>query len=78
MKTNPIKRILIPTDFSETGILAVKHAALMTQLCQAELHLLHAVEIPVSAFNIYNAELIREDISEIEKSAERKPLPIKI
>jgi hypothetical protein len=32
MKANPIKRVLIPTDFSETGIFAIKHAALLTQL----------------------------------------------
>ncbi len=39
-----IKNILIPTDFSETANLAVAHGALMANLFNAKIFLLHSVE----------------------------------
>jgi nucleotide-binding universal stress UspA family protein len=44
-----IKRILIPTDFSETAQLAVAHGAYMAHLFKAKVFLLHAVEAEVYA-----------------------------
>jgi len=44
-----IKRILIPTDFSETARLAVMHGAYMAHLFNAKLFLLHAIETEVYA-----------------------------
>src|SRR5579872_552177 len=41
MKTISIKKILIPTDFSETGMLALEHAIFLSRLLKAELYLLH-------------------------------------
>ncbi len=72
MKVNPIKRILTPTDFSKNGNLAVKQAASIASEHKAELHILHAVEIPVSAFNIYSYDMLQEDISAIVKVAQNK------
>jgi len=39
-----IKRILIPTDFSETAELAIQHGIYMTRLFNAKLFLLHSIE----------------------------------
>ncbi len=44
-----IKRILIPTDFSETAQLAVAHGAYMAHLFKAKVFLLHAIEAEVYA-----------------------------
>jgi nucleotide-binding universal stress UspA family protein len=38
-----VKRILIPTDFSETADLALEHASHLAKLCNAEIVLLHVV-----------------------------------
>jgi nucleotide-binding universal stress UspA family protein len=50
MKTKQPKRVLVPTDFSETGQLAIQHAAMITRLCKADLYLLHVVETPEAGF----------------------------
>src|SRR5579863_1209381 len=42
-----IKRILIPTDFSETAQLAVEHGTYMAHLFKAKIFLLHAVKSAV-------------------------------
>jgi|SRR6185312_7490835 len=44
-----IKRILIPTDFSETAELAVAHGAYMANLFNAKIFLLHTLQYPVYA-----------------------------
>ena len=44
MKAFMIKRILVPIDFSETGMFAIEHAAYMAKLCSAHLYLLHVVK----------------------------------
>lgn len=67
MKPLKIKQILIPTDFSKTGLLAVKHAAFMARLFKADLHLLHAIEISDATYNIYNPAIIIRDLMEVEK-----------
>ena len=67
-----IKKILIPTDFSKTSILAVEHAAFMARLFKAELHLLHAIEISETTYSIYNPAIIIRDLIEIEKVAQEQ------
>ncbi|HEV7232007.1 MAG TPA: universal stress protein [Bacteroidia bacterium] len=52
MKKFNISRILIPTDFSETGMLAIEHGAYMARLFAAELHLLHVIEVNEYAYDI--------------------------
>ena len=68
MKTNKISRILVPTDFSETGKLAVEHAAYMAQLYNAELFLVHLIEVPVLLPNVYEASVMMHDIDDVEKT----------
>ena len=78
MKTQNINRILIPLDFSETGLLALDHAAFMARLFKADLYLLHVVEIIELAYNVYGPILLDSpflkirDNEEIEKIASEK------
>lgn len=53
MKNKPdFRRILVPTDFSETGSLAVAHAAFLARLTKAELFLLHVIPATTYSFDI--------------------------
>lgn len=72
MKTFQINKILIPTDFSKTSLLAVEHAAFMARLCKADIYLLHAVEISESTYSIYNPAVVFIDIKAIEKIATKQ------
>lgn len=73
METQKINRILIPVDFSETGLLALKHAAFMARLFKADLYLLFVVEIIDFPFNLNTPVLITaHDYDAIEKAAEEK------
>lgn len=67
MKTLQIKKILIPIDFSKTGLLALEHAAFMARLHKADLYLLHAIELSDSIYSIYDPTIILRDIKEIEE-----------
>lgn len=69
MKKFQIRKILIPTDFSKTSLLAVEQAAFMAQLCKADLYLLHMVEISDTVYNIYNPAVVINDYGEVEKLA---------
>ena len=72
MKTLQLKNILIPTDFSQTGLLAVEHAAFMAKLCKADLYLLHAVDIPEAIYMIYDPAIVMPDFKEVDAIAEKK------
>lgn len=73
METHKINRILIPVDFSETGLLALKHGAFMARLFKADLYLLFVVEIIDFPFNLNTPVLITaHDYNAIEKSATDK------
>jgi len=72
MKTFAIKRILVPTDFSETGKLAIEHAAYMAKLCKAHLYLLHVVESFEYAYSEYEPEIIVKDLEGVQSVATEK------
>jgi nucleotide-binding universal stress UspA family protein len=69
MKPFQIKNILIPTDFSKTGALAIEHASFMARLFKANIFLLHVIEIKESAYDVYNQGLAINDLKSIEKIA---------
>lgn len=62
-------KILIPLDFSETSMLAVKHGAFMAQTLKSELYLLHVVNAPFIAQNMFLPVVNVEDHSDVEKKA---------
>jgi len=62
-----INRILIPTDFSETGLLAVEHGAFMARVFKADLYLLHVIEGMEFTYNVYNPIVMIRDVSEMQE-----------
>lgn len=69
MKTFEVKRILVPTDFSETGMLAIEHAAYMAKLCKARLFFLHVVESFEYAYSEYEPEVLVKDLEGVQTVA---------
>ena len=52
MTKAPIKKILIPIDFSETSLLAIEHGAFLAKLYKADIVLVHVVEHTFHKFSI--------------------------
>ncbi|MFL5764272.1 MAG: universal stress protein [Bacteroidia bacterium] len=72
MKTHEIKRILIPLDFSETSLLALEQGAYMARLFDAELYLLHVIEMIEFAYSIYDPSVaVPVDTEAIERNVEK-------
>jgi nucleotide-binding universal stress UspA family protein len=65
MKKLNIQRILIPMDFSETGLLALEHGAFMARLFKADIYLLHVIELLEYSFATYDP-LATVDTGEME------------
>lgn len=65
-------RILIPVDFSDTSLLAIKHGAFIAQFTKADLSLLHVVNIPFISQDMFVPLVNFEDQSGIEKKAMQK------
>lgn len=64
--------VLIPVDFSETSLLAIKHGAFFAQLTKANLHLLHIINSNFGAQNMFLPKVAIEDFSDIESKAMAK------
>ncbi|MEO5644956.1 MAG: universal stress protein [Bacteroidia bacterium] len=71
MKLN-IKKILVPTDFSETGLLALEHASYLARLVNADLLLLHVLPLNEYHFEIPEPVMRIENHDEINKIVEQK------
>ncbi|CAN5408301.1 universal stress protein [soil metagenome] len=71
MKMN-IKKILVPTDFSETGLLALEHASFLARLVKAELILLHVLPLSEYHFEIPEPVMRIDNLEEINKIVEQK------
>ncbi|MEO6882666.1 MAG: universal stress protein [Bacteroidia bacterium] len=67
-----IQKILIPIDFSETSLLAVKHGAFMAKLYKADICLLHVFEKQWSHFNVILPQVQIEDLSGFTNKIEAK------
>ena len=72
MKTFEIKKILVPIDFSETGLMALDHATYMAQLFKARLFLLHVVEVNEYAYSEYEPEIMFRDANKIDDAMAEK------
>lgn len=57
MRNLVIKRILIPTDFSDTANLALEHAVMMARLLDSEITLLHVVSTFAFRVNLPEVEV---------------------
>lgn len=71
MKTKKIKSILLPTDFSEGSVSALKFAVSLAKITEAKLVLLNVVDTPFN-FNVKNEnvdiDLITQDLIALSKS----------
>ena len=64
--------VLIPVDFSDTSLLAIKHGAFFAQYTKADLYLLHVINTKFGATNMFIPTVSIEDYEEIEKKAGAK------
>ncbi len=62
-------KILIPVDFSDTSLLAIKHGAFIAQYTKADLYLLHVINAPFLSQNMFLPIVTLENNTEIEKKA---------
>lgn len=62
-------KILIPVDFSDTSMLAIKHGAFIAKHEKSELFLLHVVNAPYISQNMFLPVVNMENNSDIEKKA---------
>ncbi len=64
-------KILIPVDFSETSMLAIKHAAYIAQKSNGHLYLLHVVNAHFMAQNMF-IPIVKLDQGQVENKASEK------
>jgi nucleotide-binding universal stress UspA family protein len=62
-------KLLIPVDFSETSLLAIKHGAYMAQFTKGELYLLHVVNTHYIAQNMFLPTVTMHDQNSVEQKA---------
>jgi nucleotide-binding universal stress UspA family protein len=62
-------KILIPVDFSDTSMLAIKHGAFIAQFTKGELFLLHVVNTHYIAQNMFLPTVTLDDQNTVEKKA---------
>jgi nucleotide-binding universal stress UspA family protein len=67
-----IKKILVPTDFSDTGLLALEHASFLARLMKAELILLHVLPMSEYHFEIPEQVMRIDNQEEINRIVEHK------
>jgi nucleotide-binding universal stress UspA family protein len=72
MKTFAINRILVPIDFSETGMIAINHAASMAKLFSAHLYLIHVVKSIEHAYSENEPEALMENTEEAHQMASER------
>jgi len=74
-----LKRILVPTDFSETADLALHYGHSLSRQYDAQLHLLHVIPDPTTAMGIYEqiADAIPPDWQEtMQRQSDQQLLEI--
>lgn len=67
-----LRKILVPIDFSETGMLALEHASFMARLAKADLLLLHVLPVQEYHFEIPEPVMRIENHDEVNRIVEQK------
>ena len=75
MKTQ-VKKIMVPTDFSETSKMALAHAAFLARLINAELSLVHIQANDPFYFEIPEPLLVIQDHRKLDEYIEEKLIEI--
>jgi nucleotide-binding universal stress UspA family protein len=71
-----IKKIMVPTDFSETSRMALAHAAFLARLINAELLLVHVQPPDPFYFEIPEPLLVIQDHAKLDKFLDEKLMEI--
>jgi nucleotide-binding universal stress UspA family protein len=67
-----LKRVLVPTDFSEPSAVALRYAKALAQTFGASLHILHVIEVKTLAYGeLATGSLPPFDLSSILESIEK-------
>jgi nucleotide-binding universal stress UspA family protein len=64
-------KILIPTDFSETSMLAIQHGAFVAQFTKGDVYLLHIINSSYTRQNMF-LPVVEVDNLELERKIEGK------
>lgn len=72
MKHEDIKIIVVPTDFSETAEVAIRHAVKLSKLYGSELHLVHVLEAYTANVNIPEFKEVDAVIVNLFEKVEQK------
>ena len=83
---NPLRKILVPTDFSENAEHALSYAAMLAAKLRSKLVLLHSIKVPIVAMNEMVAEvpepqLTKEANLQLEKLKNKirgRQLPVEV
>ncbi len=65
-------KILIPVDFSETSLLAIKHGAFTAQLTKGEVFLLHVINLHYIAQDMFIPTINFPETNQLEGKAQEK------
>lgn len=71
-----IKKIILPTDFSETSNMALSHAAFLARLINAELTVVHVQPFDPFYFEIPEPLLVVQDHAKLDRFIEEKLVEI--
>ena len=66
------KKVLIPVDFSETSLLAIKHGAFTAQLTKGDIYLLHVINTSYVSQNLFLPMVNMTDGLKLENKASEK------
>jgi nucleotide-binding universal stress UspA family protein len=72
MKHEDIKIVVVPTDFSETAEVAIRHAVTLSKLYGSELHLVHVLEAYTANVNIPEFKEVDAVIVNLFEKVEQK------
>lgn len=65
-------KILIPIDFSETSLLAIRHGAFMAQLTKGNVHLMHVINKHYESYVIIGQPVMLDTISKMTDTVTAK------
>lgn len=74
--TLQIKKIMVPTDFSDTSKMALAHAAFLARLINAELLLVHVLAFDPFYFEIPEPVMVIQDHAKLDKFIDDKLLEL--
>ncbi len=66
------QKIVIPIDFSDTSMLAIKHGAFLAQYCRGEVYLVHIITRQWEKYNAFEPTITLENIDKASATVQKK------